>query len=139
MLQELIVALIVVAAVAYMAWRYLPAAWRQRLGRVHPGLAAGPGGCGSGFLGRYVVQQGDTADALVAGLKSSLTSNGLSDTDFTLTLSAGQLEVANNTNEAAAISASATRGTGGLSGLNSINVVTDPATALQDIEGMLKT
>lgn len=48
MLQELIVALIVVAAVAYMAWRYLPAAWRQRLGRVHPGLAAGPGGCGSG-------------------------------------------------------------------------------------------
>ncbi|HPU19626.1 MAG TPA: hypothetical protein PLC50_05335 [Alicycliphilus sp.] len=48
MLQELIVALIVVVAVAYMAWRYLPAAWRQRLGRVHPGLAAGPGGCGSG-------------------------------------------------------------------------------------------
>ncbi len=48
MLQELIVALIVVAALAYMAWRYLPAGWRQRLGRVHPGLAAGPGGCGSG-------------------------------------------------------------------------------------------
>ena len=48
MLQELIVALIVVVAVAYMAWRYLPAAWRQRLGRVHPGLAAGPGGSGSG-------------------------------------------------------------------------------------------
>ena len=48
MLQELIVALIIIAAVAYMVWRYLPAAWRQRLGRVHPGLAAGPGGCGSG-------------------------------------------------------------------------------------------
>ena len=48
MLQELIVALIIIAAVAYMAWRYLPAAWRQRLGRVHPGLAAGLGGCGSG-------------------------------------------------------------------------------------------
>ncbi|WP_367065275.1 hypothetical protein [Oryzisolibacter sp. LB2S] len=48
MLQELIVALIVVVALAYVAWRYLPAAWRQRLGRVHPGLAAGPGGCGSG-------------------------------------------------------------------------------------------
>lgn len=48
MLQELIVVLIVVAAVAYTAWRYLPAAWRQRLGRVHPRLAAGPGGCGSG-------------------------------------------------------------------------------------------
>ena len=41
MLQEFIVTLIVVAALAYMAWRYLPAAWRQRLGRVHPRLAAG--------------------------------------------------------------------------------------------------
>ena len=89
--------------------------------------------------GRYVVQKGDTADALVAGLKSSLTSNGLSDTDFTLTLTAGQLEVANNTNQAAAISATATRGTGGLSGLNSINVVTQPVDALNAIEGMLQT
>ena len=42
MLQELIALLIVVAAVAYMAWRYLPAAWRQRLGRVHPGLEVDP-------------------------------------------------------------------------------------------------
>lgn len=89
--------------------------------------------------GKYVVQKGDTADALVAGLKSSLTAGGLSDTDFTLTLNAGQLEVANNTNQAADISASATRGTGGLSGLNTIDVVNSPATALQDIEGMLQT
>ncbi|MDE2414932.1 MAG: hypothetical protein KGM60_09255 [Comamonadaceae bacterium] len=48
MLQELIVTLIVVVALAYVAWRYLPGGWRQRLGRVHPGLASGPGGCGSG-------------------------------------------------------------------------------------------
>ncbi|MBS0294454.1 MAG: hypothetical protein JSR16_02660 [Proteobacteria bacterium] len=48
MLQEIIVTLIVVVALAYMAWRYLPAAWRQRLGRLHPSLAQGPGGCGSG-------------------------------------------------------------------------------------------
>jgi flagellin len=89
--------------------------------------------------GKYTVQTGDTADALVAGLKSSLTTNGLSDTDFTLTLNAGALEVANNTNQAAAISTSATRGTGGLSGLNTVDVVNDPATALQDIEGMLQT
>lgn len=89
--------------------------------------------------GKYVVQKGDTADALVAGLKASLSSGGLSDTDFTLTLNAGQLEVANNTNQAADISASATRGTGGLAGLNTLNVVTAPATALQDIEGMLQT
>jgi flagellin len=89
--------------------------------------------------GSYVVQKGDTGDALVAGLKASLTTNGLSDTDFTLTLNAGQLEIANNTNVDAAISASATRGTGGLSGLNTVDVVNDPATALQDIEGMLQT
>ncbi|WP_333816101.1 flagellin N-terminal helical domain-containing protein [Tabrizicola sp.] len=89
--------------------------------------------------GSYVVQKGDTADALVAGLKSSLTSNGLSDSDFTLTLNAGQLEVANNTNQSAAISASATRGTGGLAGLNTIDVVNQPADALNAIEGMLQT
>jgi flagellin len=89
--------------------------------------------------GSYVVQKGDTGDALVAGLKASLTSNGLSDTDFTLTLNAGELQIENNTNVDAAISASATRGTGGLSGLNTIDVVNDPATALQDIEGMLQT
>lgn len=89
--------------------------------------------------GKYTVQKGDTADALVAGLKSSLTAGGLSDTDFTLTLTAGTLEVANNTNQAAAISASATRGTGGLSGLKTVDVVNDPASALQDIEGMLQT
>ncbi|WP_374392971.1 flagellin [Tabrizicola sp.] len=89
--------------------------------------------------GSYVVQKGDTGDALVAGLKASLTSNGLSDSDFTLTLNAGELEVANNTNQAAAISATATRGTGGLAGLNTIDVVNSPTTALQDIEGMLQT
>lgn len=89
--------------------------------------------------GRYTVKQGDTADSLVSGLKNALTANGLSGTDFTLTLTAGTLEVANNTNQAAAISASATRGTGGLAALNSINVETDPASALQSIEGMLQT
>jgi len=89
--------------------------------------------------GSYVVQKGDTGDALVAGLKASLTSNGLSDSDFTLTLNAGELEVANNTNQAAAISTTATRGTGGLAGLNTIDVVNSPTTALQDIEGMLQT
>lgn len=89
--------------------------------------------------GSYVVQKGDTADALVAGLKASLTSNGLSDSDFTLTLNSGELEVANNTNQSAAISASATRGTGGLAGLNTIDVVNQPANALNAIEGMLQT
>jgi flagellin len=89
--------------------------------------------------GSYVVQKGDSGDALVAGLKASLTSNGLSDTDFTLTLNSGELEVANNTNQSAAISVSATRGTGGLSGLNTVDVVNQPANALNAIEGMLQT
>ncbi len=89
--------------------------------------------------GNYVVKQGDTADALVAGLKNSLTENGLSDSDFTLSLASGALSVANNTNQPTAISVATTRGTGGLSGLNSIDVSTSPATALQAIEGMLQT
>lgn len=47
MAQQIIVALIVVAAALYLAWRYLPRRWRQGLGRVHPGLAQAPG-CGGG-------------------------------------------------------------------------------------------
>ncbi len=89
--------------------------------------------------GRYVVKEGDTADALVSGLKNSLTESGLSDSDFTLSLASGQLSVANNTNNPAAISVAATRGTGGLSDLNTLNVVSSPATALTAIEGMLQT
>ncbi len=87
----------------------------------------------------YVVQEGDTADSLVSGLKNSLTENGLSDSDFTLSLGTGALTVANNTNQAAAISVGTTRGTGGLAGLNNIDVVNQPATALNAIEGMLQT
>ena len=51
MLQNLVVALIGIAAVLYLAWRYLPAGLRQRLSRLHPRLAQGPGGCGSGGAG----------------------------------------------------------------------------------------
>lgn len=92
-------------------------------------------------VGRYVVQEGDTADSLVSGLKNALTANGLSDTDFTMTLTAGQLSVANNTNAAAAISLSTTRGDGGLAGLTNLDVSTGPGaqSALSAIEGMLQT
>ena len=89
--------------------------------------------------GRYVVQAGDTADSLVSGLKNSLTSNGLSGTDFTLSLGTGALTVANNTNAPAALAISTTRGTGGLAGLNSIDVQTAPAAALTAIEGMINS
>ncbi len=47
--------------------------------------------------------------------------------------------MANNTNQSAAISVEATRGTGGLAGLNTIDVVNQPASALGAIEGMLQT
>jgi flagellin len=92
-------------------------------------------------VGRYVVQEGDTADSLVSGLKNALTANGLSGTDFTLTLDAGELSVENNTNTAAAISLSTTRGDGGLAGLTNLNVSTSAgaASALSTIEGMLQT
>jgi flagellin len=89
--------------------------------------------------GAYVVQEGDTADSLVSGLKNSLTENGLSDSDFTLSLASGALTVANNTNQSTAISVGTTRGTGGLAGLNTIDVVNQPANALNAIEGMLQT
>ena len=89
--------------------------------------------------GKYTVQKGDTADSLVSGLKSSLTSNGLSGTDFTLSLASGALTVANNTNTAAALSVSTTRGTGALAGLNSVDVQTAPAAALTAIEGMINS
>lgn len=89
--------------------------------------------------GRYVVQEGDNGDSVVAGLRTALVNSGLSATDFTLTLNAGELEIANNTNVAADLSLTATRGTGGLAGLNTIDVVNDAPAALQAIEGMLQS
>ena len=50
MAQDIIVGLIVAAAMLYVAWRYLPQGWRQRLGRVHPALVQAPG-CGGGDSG----------------------------------------------------------------------------------------
>lgn len=50
MVQDIIVGLIVAAAMLYVAWRYMPQGWRQRLGRVHPALVQAPG-CGGGDSG----------------------------------------------------------------------------------------
>ena len=48
MAQQIIVALIVLAAALYVAWRYLPARWRERLGLAPaPGCGRDDGGCGS--------------------------------------------------------------------------------------------
>jgi hypothetical protein len=48
MWQDILVGVIVAAAVLSLLWRYLPLRWRQRAGRVHPALApkASAGACG---------------------------------------------------------------------------------------------
>jgi flagellin len=89
--------------------------------------------------GRYVVQEGDTNTELAAGLSAALTQGGLSSNDFTLAAAGGVLTITNNTNEAAGVSVAASRGDGGLAGLNAIDVTDDPEAALAGIENMLQT
>jgi flagellin len=91
-----------------------------------------------GTTGRYVVQEGDTATELAAGLGVALTQRGLSTSDFTLSAAAGVLTVANNTNNPTAVSVAGSRGAGALAGLNAIDVTTDPQAALGAIEGMVQ-
>ncbi len=47
MTQNLIVGFIVVAALAYVLWRYMPQKWRNPLGKINPKLAE-VSGCGGG-------------------------------------------------------------------------------------------
>ncbi|SFD35348.1 hypothetical protein [Paracidovorax konjaci] len=66
MAQQWIVAAIVVVALAYLAWKWMPARWRGRLGAVHPALAesSGCGGCsscGPGGGGGCSTQEGGAA------------------------------------------------------------------------------
>lgn len=89
--------------------------------------------------GRYVVKEGDTNDELAEGLRNALTQGGLNGSDFTLSASGGVLSITNNTNAAAAVAVTATRGEGGLAGLGAIDVTADPAAALTDIEALLQT
>ena len=93
-------------------------------------------------IGSYVIQEGDTASAVVAGIKNSLTAEGLNSDNFTLDITtAGKLKVSNLTNTDETFSVSATRGSGGLSGLSTMNVTTSngASQALTDIEGMIQT
>lgn len=93
------------------------------------------------ITGQYVIQEGDTADSIVSGIKNSLSASGLSTDDFTMELSSGKLKVTNNTNTAVDFSTSATRGSGGLSGLTNLDVSTSggASSALTAIEGMIQT
>jgi flagellin len=92
--------------------------------------------------GQYIVQEGDTDASIASGLKNGLSSEGLNSSNFTLDISTdGVLKVSNNTNSDVAYSVSATRGSGGLSGLSSLSVLTsnDASSALTDIESMIQT
>ncbi len=92
--------------------------------------------------GRYTIKEGDTAESIVGSMKNALIAGGLSDTAFTLDITtAGALTVTNETNADETFSFSATRGSGGLSGLNAIDVTTAAGaqSALAAIEGMIQT
>jgi len=92
---------------------------------------------------QYTVRAGDTAEAVVAGMKSALQASGISSTDFTMDIDAvaGELKITNNTNADAAFSFSSSRGSGGLSGLAAIDVSTGAGAtaALGSIENLINT
>lgn len=92
--------------------------------------------------GSYTVKEGDTTDSLMTGLKNALQAGGLDENSFTLDLStSGELGVTNTTNTDADVTFEATRGSGGLSDLDTLDVssAANAATALQDIEEMIQT
>jgi len=89
----------------------------------------------------YTVQEGDTTEALVAGLKNSLQAGGLDASSFTIDIDSDTavLDITNTTNTDATVSFEATRGTGVLSDLSTLDVTSaaGAATALEDIEAMI--
>jgi flagellin len=93
--------------------------------------------------GQYTVREGDTAESVVAGMRSALQNAGLSGDDFTMDIDsvAGELKITNNTNADASFSFSSSRGSGGLSGLAAIDVSTGPGaiSALGSIENLINT
>lgn len=93
--------------------------------------------------GSYVVKEGDTAESVVAGMKNAMVSAGLDSGALTMDIdtNAGQLVITNETNSDIAFSFEATRGSGGLSGLGTIDVSTSSGAdaALGSIENMIQT
>ncbi len=93
--------------------------------------------------GSYTVQEGDTTEALVAGLKNAMQAGGLDENSISIDASSDATEIVfeNLTNTDSSFSFSASRGSGGLTDLDSLDVTsaTSAATALQDIEAMIQT
>ncbi len=92
---------------------------------------------------QYTVREGDTAESVVAGMRSAFQNAGLSNTDFTMDIDAvaGELKITNNTNADASFSFSSSRGSGGLAGLAAIDVSTGAGatSALGSIENLINT
>ncbi|WP_099828062.1 flagellin [Oceaniglobus indicus] len=90
----------------------------------------------------YTVKTGDTAESVTGGLKNALQAAGIDENAFTLDIStAGELTVTNETNEAGiGIEFEATRGTGALAQLGTLDVSTEAGatSALANIEGMIQ-
>ena len=89
----------------------------------------------------YIVQEGDTLQSLVVGVNDEFASQGL-DPNIALDLTtAEELTITNNSNADIAFSFEATRGTGALATLNSLDVTSSAgaATALNDIETMISS
>ncbi len=92
--------------------------------------------------GSYTIREGDTADAMNAGLKRALEDGGLDSNNFSITLGAGTLTVANLTNQGnIGVEYSSTRGNGGLADLTGLDVSTEAgaASAIASIEKMIDT
>ena len=93
--------------------------------------------------GRYTIKVGDTAESIVGGMKNALVAAGIDAASFTLDIgtATNALQVTNLTNQAATFSFSASRGTGGLAALATVDVTTKSGaqSALSNIEGMIQT
>ena len=88
----------------------------------------------------YTVREGDTGSAILSGLRSGLESAGLHST-IDIAFDGADFTISNNTGEAIDVTMTATRGAGGLSALEGLNVAgTDQqrSDALRDIESMIQ-
>lgn len=92
---------------------------------------------------KYTVKTGDTAESAVSGVKNALIAAGLDMTNFTFdtTTSTAQLKITNNTNSNVSFSFSATRASGSLADLASIDVSTasGATSALGAIENLVQS
>ncbi len=93
--------------------------------------------------GKYTVKEGDTAESVVAGMKNAMIAAGLDSNDFTMDIdtAAGQLDITNNTNADVSFSFAASRGSGGLSDLGTMDVssAAGATSALGAIENLIQT